>query len=114
MRTKIGAALLVGAIVAGCGKGEADGCTKDSDCKGDRVCQAGTCADPWKPSAPVPVATLQEPPTVAADPAPPVATPVKAKPKPKVASGPACDPPCKATEQCVLRRAVMATFVVII
>jgi hypothetical protein len=75
MRTKIGAVLLVGAIVAGCGKGEADGCSKDSDCKGERVCVAGTCAEPWKPSGAVPPATLQAPPTVAMDPAPPPVAP---------------------------------------
>lgn len=31
--------------------GEDVGCTKDSDCKGDRICQDGQCIDPIEPSA---------------------------------------------------------------
>ena len=91
MGTKIGVALAMGAIVVGLGCGKADdGCTKDSDCKGERVCQAGTCADPWKPSAPVPVATLQEPPMVTADPVPSVQT-AKAPAKSKLSCEPCAD-----------------------
>jgi hypothetical protein len=31
---------------------DGSGCTKDTDCKGDRICQARTCVDPARPSAP--------------------------------------------------------------
>jgi hypothetical protein len=30
---------------------EAGGCTKDTDCKGDRVCESGRCVEPRPPSA---------------------------------------------------------------
>lgn len=45
----IGKAICAGTIVAtlltaGCGgDSSTDGCTKDTDCKGDRICQDGTC-----------------------------------------------------------------------
>lgn len=67
MTMKWGAAIcvLVG-LVLGCGKGSeekgaptttATGCTKDSDCKGDRICVSGVCADAKKePAAQAPAA----------------------------------------------------------
>jgi hypothetical protein len=56
MKNAWGASVLaVCALVAlvGCPKGSADGggCTKDSDCKGDRVCVSGACAPPSAPGA---------------------------------------------------------------
>lgn len=43
-RLSIGAFVLV----AGCA-GDSAGCTKDTDCKGDRICTAGQCVDPAAP-----------------------------------------------------------------
>ncbi len=42
-------ALILGAATAlgsGCGKEKKAGCTKDTDCKGERVCRSGACQDP--------------------------------------------------------------------
>ena len=42
-------------LAACCGAaGNAGGCTRDTDCKGDRVCTAGQCREPQPPSAPAP------------------------------------------------------------
>lgn len=72
-RTALSLAALAGAALAGCGKGpdgDAAGCTKDTDCKGDRVCVAGSCqeapagaATTAKPAPPQPTAapTTQAP-----------------------------------------------------
>lgn len=47
------------------------GCTKDTDCKGDRICEAGVCVSPKAPPAPPgEVSTLPPPP-----PPPPAAAP---------------------------------------
>jgi hypothetical protein len=53
--------LLLGAMVgaatlAGCGKADkaSTGCKTDNDCKGDRVCVAGSCADPAAKGVPLP------------------------------------------------------------
>ncbi len=39
-------ALAVAALVSACGPAGGDECTKDTDCKGSRVCQVGSCVDP--------------------------------------------------------------------
>ena len=44
-RQIFGAVLVAALGLAGC-KPSGDGCSKDSDCKGDRVCASGACADP--------------------------------------------------------------------
>lgn len=49
---------------------QAPGCTKDTDCKGDRICEAGACVAPTASSPPA--APPPAPPLVA-PPAPPVA-----------------------------------------
>ena len=57
-------------------------CTKDTDCKGDRVCTAGACVDPASPKVQTPDDTAQPVPPVVASlppPAPPPA-PVVASP----------------------------------
>ena len=33
-------------------------CTKDSDCKGERICEKGTCAEPAVQGAPAPPAAV--------------------------------------------------------
>jgi hypothetical protein len=44
-------AIAIASVVA-CKKTEpATGCTKDTDCKGDRICQAGECVTPATTSA---------------------------------------------------------------
>lgn len=49
------------------------GCTKDTDCKGDRICEAGQCVSPPAPTpTPTPVTT---PAPVTAPPTPPPAPP---------------------------------------
>jgi hypothetical protein len=66
-------------------------CTKDTECKGDRVCEAGSCVAPPPGSAPAPA---QEPaaapapapapaPVAPAAPVPAPAAPVETKPKTK-------------------------------
>jgi len=40
----LGLGLVIGTL--GCNRLSANGCAKDSDCKGDRVCVAGECTDP--------------------------------------------------------------------
>jgi len=37
---------------AGGASPQAKGCTKDTDCKGDRICENATCVDPKRPPAP--------------------------------------------------------------
>src|SRR5258705_5885548 len=51
-------------------------CTKDIDCKGDRVCDAGKCTSPGLPPAPPP------PPGSEGQPAPPGTAPPPAQPPP--------------------------------
>ncbi len=78
MRGIIVIALLLGA----CGKKEdakpaaADGCAKDSDCKGDRVCNAGACVDPAAKGTgtAAPPTTTTTPPTTTTTTTPPTTT----------------------------------------
>jgi hypothetical protein len=44
--TWIRALVIGGAICLCCPAAHADGCTKDTDCKGERVCDVGLCVDP--------------------------------------------------------------------
>jgi hypothetical protein len=57
------AALLLASV--GCDKvaGSASGCTKDSDCKGARVCSAGACVDPPERASSSPLASSPPAPT---------------------------------------------------
>ena len=34
--------------------GQTSGCTKDTDCKGERICEAGGCVAPQQSAAPLP------------------------------------------------------------
>jgi len=44
---RAGIFLLLSLALVGCGKGAPqNGCTKDTECKGERVCTAGHCVDP--------------------------------------------------------------------
>ena len=99
-------------------------CTKDTDCKGDRVCEAGKCTSPALPDAPPPppgseagsttgeAVTLEEDPAAEgkpageAAPAPAVAAaPAKPAPDAKAQSGPtAAVAPLAADEPEVRRR----------
>lgn len=56
-----------------------DGCDKDTDCKGDRVCQDGTCKEPAPKQAALPPPAPPPPPAAPA-PAPPPAAPVPLPP----------------------------------
>jgi hypothetical protein len=61
----------------------ADGCTKDTDCKGDRICDAGVCVEPRPAQTQTPTAPVETPPVppTVADPLPaavPVAVPAPA------------------------------------
>lgn len=54
-----GRAVTVGAVAYRCGGGRGlpaeaseGGCSKDTDCKGDRICQARTCVDPPRRDTP--------------------------------------------------------------
>ncbi len=51
-RLFVGASFLACTLVWGCGSEEGDsaGCAQDSDCKGDRVCDEGTCVAPDGPA----------------------------------------------------------------
>lgn len=70
-------------------------CTKDTDCKGDRVCEGGTCIAPGAP-VPAPAASSSEP---AASPAP--ASPAPATSATSIAAEPE---PRRTTEVTDLRR----------
>lgn len=48
------------------------GCTKDTDCKGERICEAGQCVNPPAPAAAESPAAVSEPPST---PPPPPAAP---------------------------------------
>lgn len=50
-------------------------CTKDTDCKGDRICEEGKCTSPTPPPAPP-----EAPPEVAAEPPPLAPAPAEASP----------------------------------
>jgi hypothetical protein len=76
-------------------------CTKDTDCKGDRICEAGRCVSPAhspaaatraQPPAPPPIAPPPPPPPAPAAPAGPVAPAVR---RPANAS-----PPCASDADC--------------
>ena len=50
-------------VLAGTGRpAYAQGCTKDTDCKGTRVCEGGRCVEPAPPPAPEPAAPPPPPP----------------------------------------------------
>ncbi|HZP65754.1 MAG TPA: hypothetical protein VFB32_05545 [Rudaea sp.] len=50
MATKIPPLLAFALVVALCANARAD-CTKDTDCKGDRVCENGRCVNPYSSSS---------------------------------------------------------------
>ena len=57
--------VVAGAAWTGCNKPAKAGCTKDTDCKGDRICVSGTCREPHperKPDSPQPVGAAAQPP----------------------------------------------------
>ena len=67
------AALMALAVFAACSKATSDApapvasaspCQKDTDCKGDRICESGACVSPPPPSSAT-AAASQEPPTAA-------------------------------------------------
>lgn len=59
------------------------GCSKDTDCKGDRICVQAQCVNPTaKPPAPAPTPETTAPPPPPAPPAPPAATAEPAPPPP--------------------------------
>ncbi len=66
--------------------GSGDGCKKDTDCKGDRVCQDGRCVAPAQPSE------IPPPPPPAALPTPPPAPPPAPPPDPAPAALPSPPP----------------------
>lgn len=70
--------VLVAAVLVGLVSAQV-GCTKDTDCKGDRVCEAGRCVNPVQASPPVAEPAPSPPP-----PPPPAAPPVDASEYPKV------------------------------
>ena len=45
--------LIALAVASCCGGGSSKSCSKDTDCKGNRVCVDGTCEKPAAPPAPV-------------------------------------------------------------
>lgn len=54
---------LLSLAASGCGKAASqDGCTKDTDCKAERVCTAGRCLEPQAPTATAPLANRPTPP----------------------------------------------------
>jgi hypothetical protein len=74
-------------------------CTKDTDCKGDRVCEAGKCTAP-APAAPAPAAPSDVAPSAdaTASPAPPAegASPEPAPPEPAPLAQPVSTSPAPA------------------
>src|SRR5688572_19420770 len=91
--------LLAGVSVLGVASLSHAQCTKDTDCKGERVCEAGACVTPALPPAPAaPVGAEAAPgapaaPAVAADAAtPPPAQPVATAPAPVYALPPEEEP----------------------
>jgi hypothetical protein len=53
---------------------KAGGCAKDTDCKGDRVCQAGACVEPGAKASSAPASNPAPAPGPAPGPAPPTPT----------------------------------------
>lgn len=51
-------------VVAGLVSAVTVGCTKDTDCKGERICEAGQCVNPPAPAAAESPAAVSEPPSV--------------------------------------------------
>lgn len=52
LRRSVVVAVVVGLSMLLWGASADAQCTKDTDCKGDRICRAGACGDPVPPSAP--------------------------------------------------------------
>jgi hypothetical protein len=82
--------LLVASARAVANVAQAD-CTKDTDCKGDRVCINGACVDPSSPGLPPPVEPLPPGAVPAPDVVPP-GPPPEAVPPPPVAAQPGPEP----------------------
>lgn len=78
--------VLFGGILLFSGVAQAQ-CTKDTDCKGDRICEAGKCTSPVPvtTAAPAPVVAPAPAPVVAPTPAPVVETPAAPAPAPVAA-----------------------------
>ncbi len=58
---RLASALLLSTVIA-CGPPEQDGtCASDTDCKGDRICQAGACVSPASNNSPSNTATNNTP-----------------------------------------------------
>jgi hypothetical protein len=59
----LSASLLLACNPSSSGSSASGGCTKDTDCKADRICQAGQCVAPAAPT--VAAATTSAPPSMA-------------------------------------------------
>src|SRR5258706_6067971 len=66
--------LVLGAALSVTGQAFAQ-CSKDTDCKGDRVCDAGKCSSPLPPAPPAPPGQAAPAPAAPSSPPGPAATP---------------------------------------
>ncbi len=98
--------LLLGLGLVACAPAsKSGGCQKDTDCKGDRICEYGTCASPKKTS-PKKISPVGATPALApAHPVPePTTTPVVGEVSGKLPRPPTVtDPPKPAEQQSVLQ-----------
>ncbi len=74
MRSRVRAVLMVAAVLGGTTWAQAQ-CSKDTDCKGDRVCDAGQCTSPPAAVAPATSPAPSVAPAAEPSPAAPVAAP---------------------------------------
>lgn len=70
LRTSVAALGIVCVALLACKEEKADGCSADSDCKGDRICQAGACVEPAKKETAAAAAAPAPAPAPAAAPTP--------------------------------------------